>query len=590
VLSEQAVDALLDKLRSRGQQTFTTEDYDALLGVVETWAHLAEVAATKSASIREIRRLLGLAEPRRRGSKSSGDESSETLGEAETTEKPDEDGDEETVESGSSPEPKAPKEKPNRHDHGRRNADAFGELVHAHHEHTSLSSGDHCPDCMRGRVYKYRPSVFTTVSGRSPLVATRHTVDSLQCNLCKAVFKAPLPEALEADGVSGRTLYSYSAVAMVCIYRCFGGLPMHRQENLQRALGVPVPDASIWDMCERQADVLRPIRRHLLSRGANAKLFHGDDTGATILDTRTQVHPNRRTGKPVVRTGCHTTCVIAVSDDDHAAVLFFTGIQHTGEVMDLILANRDATLPPPIFMGDCIASNTVSSAVVLYAACNAHAVRRFKELTESYPEHTNYVLERYRSIFEHDDVCKEEGFTPEERRDYHQEHSRPLLREITEYGEDLFEARAVEPNSDLGGAFEYVISNERRLSAFARHPHAPLDNNWCERTIRICVRLRETSHSFRNAIGAGVADVILTVGGTAMASGINLFHYFVAAQRHADDVRANPQEWVPWRYQARLAHLTGSDPPATGPPELQGAELQPPAKEPPSLNPTPGPP
>jgi transposase len=560
VLSEEVVDALLRKLRARGSETLVASDYDALLGVVETWAHLTELADKESASIEEIRRVLGLGRPRRRGATTKADppgaqgsDTDQSTGEA--------------AQAPGAPTATSPSER-QRNDHGRRKPEAFGKLAQVHHAHHLLHSGDACPECLRGRVYKYRPSSFTTISGRSPLVATRHTVDSLQCNLCKAVFKAPLPVELEADGVSGLTLYTYSAVAIVGIYRFFSGQPMHRQESLQSVLGVPVPDASIWDMCERLAEAVRPIRDVLLARSADALVFFGDDTGATVLSERSKVIKNRRTGEDVVRTGCHTTCVIALTADDHAVTLFSTGIHHTGEVMDLVLAERAASSPAPVFMGDCIASNTVSVTPVLYAGCNAHAVRRFKALCERYPEQTAYALERYRKIYEAEAACVEGGKSAQERCDYHREHSRPLLREICEHGEDLFEQRLVGPNSDLGEAYTFVIDNERRLSAFARQPHAPLDNNRCERELRICVRLRESGRFFRNAIGAGVADAVLTNGGTAQAARVNLFDYFVAVQRHAADVREHPEEWVPWRYEARLAQITG--PPAdalpTGPP------------------------
>lgn len=553
-LSEQTVDGLLKKLRD-GQE-LTGEDYEQLTGVVETWAHLNELASRKTATIRDVRRALGVAEPRQRTSTPNeetkdGSESSSSA---------------EGAECGPT-DSATDKATNNRDPHGRRNADAFEKLEEAHHTHVALCSGDNCPSCLRGRVYKYRPSVFTTISGRSPLVATRHTVETLQCNLCKEVFRAPLPAALEADGVDGRVLYTYSAVAMVCILRCFGGQPMHRQDRLQKALGVPVPDASMWDMHERLANALRPLWRYLVTESANARLFFGDDTGATILSTRSKVKPNRRTGEPRRRTGCHTTGVIAMLEDDHAAVLFMTGIHHTGEVMDLIVADRDSTLPPPIFMGDCIESNTVTTATVYYAGCNAHAVRRFKDLVENYPEHAGYVLDRYKQIYDNDDSCIEAKLSPEERCDYHREHSRKLLREISEYGEDMFEQRRIEPNSDLGEAFEYVIGNERRLAAFARHPGAPLDNNRVERALRTSVRLRETTHFFRNLVGAAVADTILTVGATALRERVNLFDYFVDLQRHAEEVRADPAAWVPWRYEERRRE-NGLGPPATAPPPI----------------------
>ena len=554
-LSEHDVDVLLQKLQRQDPHVLTPQDLETLTGVVQTWAHLTEIAGRKTARIGEVRKVLGLAVDASKTDESGGDPVDCPAREASP------------LSAASLAQDETGEDRVSRRSrHGRRCAEDFRDVEEAHHAHVSLPSGDRCPGCLQGRVYKYRPRVFTTISGRSPLVATRHTLETLQCNLCKDVFQAPLPAVLEADGVDGRTLYTHSAVAIVCILRCFGGLPMHRQDRLQRTVGVVVSDSSIWDMHERLANALRPVWRTLVMLSAQAQVFFGDDTGATILSSRSQVRSNRRTGELKRRTGCHTTCVIAKLDDGHTAVMFFTGIHHTGEIMDLIVEGRHEDLPPPIFMGDCIESNTVTACTVYYAGCNAHAVRRFKELAERYPDQTGYALERYRAIYDNEDAARKEKLSPEQRRDYHQEHSRPLLREIAEYGEDLFEKRKVEPNSDLGRAFEYLIGNERRLSAFARHQNAPLDNNSVERVLRICIRLRETTRFFRNAVGAGVADTILTVGTTAMHYEVNLIDYFVDIQRHAEDVRENPTAWLPWNYRLRKMKHGQTGPPARTPP------------------------
>ena len=49
---------------------------------------------------------------------------------------------------------------------------------------------------------------------------------------------------------------------------------------------------------------------------------------------------------------------------------------------------------------------------------------------------------------------------------------------------------------------------------------------------------------------------------TAELNGVAPFDYLVALLRHADQVRANPQEWMPWNYVSTLAHSAAS----TGPP------------------------
>jgi len=97
-----------------------------------------------------------------------------------------------------------------------------------------------------------------------------------------------------------------------------------------------VPDGSIWDMCERFADVAAHVVRVPSRLASDAPRFCGDDTGATILDARS---------------------------------------------MDSLR---------PSSMGDCVSSNVITAAVVMYAGCNAHAVRRFKALADRYPEQAGW--------------------------------------------------------------------------------------------------------------------------------------------------------------------------------------------------------
>jgi predicted house-cleaning noncanonical NTP pyrophosphatase (MazG superfamily) len=168
--TESLIDGLLSKLRSRGEQGLADEDYDALVGIVETLAHLTEVATSSKASIREIRRLLGL--DRTRGASDNVERSPEKDATSDRTPEPQE-SDELDVTSS------VPSQTINRDPHGRRRADDFGELVEEYHPHTLLRSGDVCPECARGKLYKYKASAFVAVTGRSPLVATRHTLERL---------------------------------------------------------------------------------------------------------------------------------------------------------------------------------------------------------------------------------------------------------------------------------------------------------------------------------------------------------------------------------------------------------------------------
>jgi len=43
----------------------------------------------------------------------------------------------------------------------------------------------------------------------------------------------------------------------------------------------------------------------------------------------------------------------------------------------------------------------------------------------------------------------------------------------------------VEPNSGLGQAIAYLLKHWEKLTLFLREPGAPLDNNLCERALKI---------------------------------------------------------------------------------------------------------
>ncbi len=610
-LSPDEVAALLSKLRAREQ--LTSDENGQAADLIHTFWYLTERLWRYDLNIRQIQRLLGIpgkkpGKGHRAGSAGSrggspGPETNTPPENAETSSPP------APSDEAASPEPEtntppenaetssllvpsdeaASSEPPadksgNRDSHGRRGWNDFSEFPVSYHAHTELTVGCECPRCQRGRLYPFEPARFASITGHAPLEGGRHEAEQLQCNLCKVVFRAPLGDHLQQDGVSGKRLYSYSAASVICIYKYFGGLPWFRQETLQVALGVKVPDASMSDLTERVANAAVPVARYLRAFARNARLFLGDDTGAQILELKSTIRAERRTGRLVERTGCHVSCVIAITSEGHRIVIFRVGIQHTGELLDEILDGRDPQLPVPLVMGDCHACNTVTTCRVIHGGCNAHAVRRFKDVKDRYPEEAGYALERYEKIFDHEEHCKLVGLDDDQRLAYHREHSKPLFDEICEHGEALLEDKKIEPHSDIGEAYGYMTNNRVRLSAFLRHPGMPIDNNDPERTLRLPVRLRDNAPFFKNSIGGAWAETIWTVGDTALGCGVNLFDYLNGLQRYDEDVRRNPHLWVPWSFRERLSVLQGTEvnvPPPSDQGEQPGHET---AVTPPGAN------
>ena len=45
---------------------------------------------------------------------------------------------------------------------------------------------------------------------------------------------------------------------------------------------------------------------------------------------------------------------------------------------------------------------------------------------------------------------------------------------------------------------------------------------------------------------------------TCELNGANPFDYLTELQRHADELKANPADWMPWNYPETLLRLTAS--------------------------------
>jgi hypothetical protein len=262
------------------------------------------------------------------------------------------------------------------------------------------------------------------------------------------------------------------------------------------------------------------------------------------------------------RTGMFTSGIVATEDGRQIA-LFFTGVRHAGENLSAVLARRSADLPAPIQMCDGLSRNIPSQFDTVISQCLAHARRKYVELTESFPAEVRFVLETLRAVYITDARARDQGLNPEQRLQLHQAESQARMRALEQWMQAQFDERIIEPNSTLGAAIIYMQKRWLELTLFLRVPGAPLDNNLCERVLKKAILHRKNALFYRTLNGAHVGDIFMSLIHTAELNQIAPFEYLVALQRHADDVATNPGAWMPWNYQAALAHRNaGPDPPA----------------------------
>jgi transposase len=427
--------------------------------------------------------------------------------------------------------------------HGRHGVAAFTGAARVDIRHATLHSGDRCPGCSEGRVYRQKePATLVRIVGRAPLEATVFAMERLRCNACLQMFTAEKPEGVGPDK------FDITATAAIALLKYSTGMPFHRLARLEKQLGIPLPASTQWELMEAGAKEIRPALNELIRQAAQGGVVHNDDTGMRILKLR------REPGDK--RTGTFTSGIVSICGGRHIA-LYFTGPKHAGENLADVLKQREPGLPPPIHMCDALSRNTPKQTGIEILLCNcmAHGRRQFTEVVESFPEECRHVLEALRTIYRFDAETKKRGMTAEERLQFHQTQSKPVMDELHKWMEAQFAEHKTEPNSGLGKAFSYLLRHWAKLTLFLRQAGAPVDNNIVERALKMAIRNRKNALFYKTLNGARVGDLFMSLIHTCELNGVNPFDYLTELLRHPAALTAHPGDWMPWNYRATLARM-----------------------------------
>ncbi len=567
-----------EAILQRAQAVLNENDYRMVETVVQSYAYVTDLLEDKRTTIDRLRKLLFGS-----GSEKTRDVVPPTQAAPPSTAPP-------GVEPLEQAEP-LPEEATPPSGHGRNGADDYSGAERIAVTHGFLSSGDICPDCEKGKVYQLAsPGVLVRIVGQAPVQAKVYELEKFRCNLCGRVFTADVPEGVSPEK------YDATAGSMIALLKYGSGLPFHRLEGLQETLGIPLPASTQWDMVNAVAGTVEPAFNELIRQAAQGEVLHNDDTTVKILefmgkrarkevladfgespdmvgdhavaDHRTEATshddspPREPSEGPVAnrkaeRRGLFTSGIVSTSEGRRIA-LFFSGRRHAGENLADVLAHRASDLPAPIQMCDALSRNLPAAFKTLLANCLAHGRRQFIDVAERFPEECRYVLESMGDVYKNDAIARERNLSPEARLAFHQAESGPIMEKLQAWCTRQFEERLVEPNSGLGEAISYLLKHWDKLTLFLRQPGAPLDNNIVERALKKAILHRKNSLFYKTLNGAHVGDVFMSLIYTCQLCGADPFDYLTELQRHAKDLAARPENWMPWNYRQTITDAAAS--------------------------------
>lgn len=405
--------------------------------------------------------------------------------------------------------------------------------------HPEVRPGDICPQCQKGKVGPHRPKRLIWILARCLFEGMLYELEQLRCRLCGAVFSAPAPAQAQ------QSKYDASVGVMLGLLRYGAGLPMYRIAKWQQWFGLPMAQSTQWELIEEAAALPELIYEKLLELGAQGSLIHNDDTSMRVQSLRREIQSqNQKDG----RTGIFTTSLICQVGSIPIG-LYVTGRQHAGENLDQVLKRRAAGLDQPLQMCDALSRNQPKESQTIACHCLIHGRRNFVEQIENFPEACRQVIESIGQIYKVEQEIKKAGLSPPERLLIHQARSQPVMEKLRQWMTEQIQQKKVEPNSGLGKAIEYMDNHWEGLTRFLQVEAAPLDNNICERALKLVVLHRKNSLSYKTERGAKVGDVFMTLIHTCQLNSINPFDYMMALVKNAEAVRKDSGAWLPWNYQ-----------------------------------------
>ena len=496
---------------------------DRLLG---TFLNLLSLIERKNASIKRLKRwLFGPGSDTRSSASGKTDEGSS-----------DEPAQPSAPQEGAKLSPSSPASKP-RQGHGRKASSAYPGAAVVRCTDPLLKPGSRCPDqACRGHLYDTNlPACLIQFRGQPLVGATRYEQQVLRCSACQVRFPAPLPQGCEP------VKYLPSADLAVALAKYGAGLPFQRLSRLQQAFGTPLSESTLFERCEAVANAVFPIFVQLQKLAAQAELLYTDDTKVKILSCLKE--NKQRTERE--RRGLQTTAIVARLGS-HQIALFASGRRHAGENLDELLRQREPGRPPPIQMGDALASNFSGEFETIVAKCLAHARRQFIDLEGAFPQECARVLDSLSEVYRWD--AQTRAMSDDERLVFHQLRSGPVMEELRAWISQQIRERRVEPNSSLGKAMIYLTNHWGGLTRFLSVPGTPIDNNVVERALKRAVLHRKNALFYKTEHGAAVADILMSLIESSRLNGVSEWEYLMKLVSQPREVRLRPEAFLPWNY------------------------------------------
>ena len=367
----------------------------------------------------------------------------------------------------------------------------------------------------------------------------------LGCDKCEAeLVRAPMGDKVVAGGVYGSTL-----VATLVVDKYKNGMPLYRQGEALKRLGLDMPSSSMADQITWATDLLRPIWRGLMAQVIGALVMHVDSTNLPVRDKDTP-------------KGITLGALWGYVGDTTCAVYLYTSTgkklgQQPGEIgPEQFLANRKGYI---VADASNLFDVSFRSGERIEVGCSMHARRYFKKALDAKDMRAAAPLAAFKALYDVEHAARD--MSPELRREERQRRSKPVYDELVAWCETY---QPLEPPASLlGKAIQYLLNHRIALTRFIEDGVLPIDNGIVERLHRMPAITRRSFLFAGSHAGGERAAIAYSILASCDLAGVNPVEYLAdVLPRLARDgvVLAQIPEMLPaaWKKAREAAAATPS--------------------------------
>lgn len=338
------------------------------------------------------------------------------------------------------------------------------------------------------------------------------------------------------DRVITKGIPSDRVIAQMTLDKYVYGLPLHRQIDKYRRMGVNIPASTASDWLIKGWKHLNPLWELLKLLVIKQKYLQVDESPIKVQDKQ---HKN----------GIHKGYMWVYHAPADKLVLFDYQKGRGKSGPKEILEGYTGILQTDAYgVYETLYGN---HPYIMLVYCMAHARRKFVDALKYDKAKATEVLALIGKLYQLEAQMRDEDFSWEQRTKKRQKEALPILIEIEEWMKRHLSE--VLPKSPLGQAIAYTLPRWKGLSAYVQHGQIEIDNNLVENAIRPLAIGRKNYLFAGSHDAANMTAAMYSFMATCKKNQVNELEWLtdvferIQSHKHKDLYQLLPNNWQKYK-------------------------------------------